>query len=44
MERVLHEDGHSIRLRGAVVDAEMVNLLMDDLRRRLSPLPLFQWD
>ena len=39
MERVLHEDGYSIRLRGAVVDVEMVNLLMDDLRRRLSPLP-----
>lgn len=39
MERVLHEDGYSIRLRGAVVDVEMVDLLMDDLRRRLSPLP-----
>lgn len=44
MERVLHEDGYSIRLRGAVVDAEMVDLLMDDLRRRLSPLPVFQKD
>ena len=39
MERVLHEDGYSIRLRGTVVDVEMVNLLMDDLRRLLSPLP-----
>ena len=41
MERVLHEDGYSIRLRGQVVDVEMVELLMDDLRRRLSPLPVF---
>lgn len=40
MERVLHEDGYSIRLRGAVVDAEMIDLLMDDLRRCLSPLPV----
>lgn len=44
MERVLHEDGYSIRLRGAVVNAEMVDLLMDDLRRRLSPLSVFQKD
>lgn len=42
MERVLHEDGYSIRLRGAVVNAEMVDLLMGDLRRRLSPRPV--WD
>jgi ParB family chromosome partitioning protein len=42
MERVLHEDGYSIRLRGDVVDAEMVDLLMDDLRRRLSPLAVRQ--
>lgn len=41
MERVLHEDGYSIRLRGRVVDAEMVDLLMDDLRRRLAPLPVW---
>jgi len=41
MERILHEDGYSIRLRGQVVDVEMVELLMDDLRRRLSPLPVF---
>jgi len=38
MERVLHEDGYSIRLRGSRVDAGMVDLLMDELRRRLSPL------
>lgn len=30
MERILHEDGYSIRLRGQVVDVEMVELLMDD--------------
>ena len=41
MERVLHEDGYSIRLRGAVVDTEMIDLLMDDLRRRLSPMVSF---
>lgn len=39
MERVLHEDGYSIRLRGAVVDVTMVDLMMDELRRRLSKLP-----
>ena len=39
MERVLHEDGYSIRLRGAVVDVTMVDLLMDELRRWLSKLP-----
>ena len=38
MERVLHEDGYSIRLRGSVVDVTMVDLLMDHLRRWLSPL------
>jgi len=38
MERVLHEDGYSIRLRVSRVDAGMVDLLMDELRRRLSPL------
>lgn len=37
MERVMHEDGYSIRLRGDVVDAEMIDLLMGDLRRRLGP-------
>lgn len=42
MERVLHEDGYSIRLRGKVVNAEMVDLLMDEMRRQLSPLPV--WD
>ena len=40
MQGVYHEDGYSIRLRGAVVDAEMVDLLMDELRRLLSPLPV----
>ena len=39
MERVLHEDGYSIRLRGTVVDVTMVDLLMDQLRRWLSRLP-----
>lgn len=39
MERVLHEDGYSIRLRGTVVDVMMVDLLMDELRRWLSKLP-----
>ncbi|MEO8242346.1 MAG: ParB N-terminal domain-containing protein [bacterium] len=38
MERVLHEDGYSIRLRGSVVDVTMVDLLMDQLRRWLSKL------
>jgi ParB family chromosome partitioning protein len=38
MERVLHEDGYSIRLRGTVVDVTMVDLMMDQLRRWLSPL------
>ena len=38
MERVLHEDGYSIRLRGTVVDVTMVDLLMDQMRRWLSPL------
>lgn len=38
MERVLHEDGYSIRMRGTVVNIEMIELLMNDLRRRLSPL------
>jgi ParB family chromosome partitioning protein len=40
MEGIYHEDGYSIRLRGRVVDAEMVDLLMDQLRRLLSPLPV----
>lgn len=40
MERVLHEDGYSIRLRGRVVDIEMIELMMSELRRRLSPLPV----
>jgi len=38
MERVLHEDGYSIRLRGTVVDVTMVDLLMDELRRLLCRL------
>lgn len=38
MERVIHEDGYSIRLRGRVVDAEMTNLVMDEIRRLLGPL------
>jgi ParB family transcriptional regulator, chromosome partitioning protein len=36
MERVLHEDGYSIRLRGTAVDAEMIDLLMGELLRRLG--------
>lgn len=36
MERVLHDDGYSIRLRGKVVDAEMVDLLMEELNRLLA--------
>lgn len=36
MERVLHEDGYSIRLRGAVVDIEMIELLMAEIRNSLS--------
>lgn len=38
MERVQHEDGYSIRLRGTVVNGEMTDLLMDQLRRLLPPL------
>lgn len=38
MERVLHEDGYSIRMRGTVVDIDMIELLMNDIRRNLSPL------
>jgi ParB family transcriptional regulator, chromosome partitioning protein len=36
MERVLHEDGYSIRLRGERVDIEMVNLMMSELRHMLT--------
>lgn len=39
MERVQHEDGYSIRLRGKGIDAAMVDRLMDDLHRLLRPLP-----
>ena len=39
MERVLHEDGYSIRLRGAVINVVMVDQLMDELRRWLGKLP-----
>lgn len=38
MERVQHADGYSIRLRGAVVDGAMTDLLMDQLRRLLTQL------
>lgn len=31
MERMLPEDGYSIRLRGRMVDAGMVDLLKDDV-------------
>lgn len=37
MERVLHEDGYSIRLRGAKVSSELVDLVMDHLRRMIGP-------
>ena len=39
MERVLHNDGYSIRLRGKVVNSEMVDLVMDEIRRLLAKLP-----
>lgn len=39
MERVPHEDGYSIRLRGAVVNVIVVEQLMDQLRSWLSTLP-----
>ena len=39
MERVLHEDGYSIRLRGDVVDVTMVDQLMDQLCRWMGRLP-----
>lgn len=42
MERVLHEDGYSIRLRGTVVDVEMIELLMADIRNSLSRR--FNWN
>ncbi len=38
MERVLHNDGYSIRLRGKVVDAEMVEMMMEELHRLLDKL------
>lgn len=38
MERVAHEDGFSIRLRGAGVDAAMVDSLMASLRRQLADI------
>lgn len=38
MERVLHSDGYSIRLRGKVVDVDMVELLMEELDRLLRKL------
>jgi ParB family transcriptional regulator, chromosome partitioning protein len=42
MERVLHEDGYSIRLRGAVVDVELIEVLMSDIRNNLSRR--FNWN
>ena len=39
IERVLHEDGYSIRLRGAAVDVTLVDTLMDELRRLMARLP-----
>ena len=39
LEQVQHEDGYSIRLRGAVVDGIIVDQLMDELRRWLSKRP-----
>ena len=36
MERVLHEDGYAIRLRGKQVDVEMVEVLMSELRNLLT--------
>ena len=39
MERVLHEDGYSIRLRGTVVDVTLVDQLMNQLRRWMGRLP-----
>ena len=38
MERVIHEDGVSIRLRGRAVGADLVNLMMDEIRHRLAPI------
>lgn len=38
MERVVHEDGYSIRLRGRAVNAELADLVMDEVRRLLAPL------
>lgn len=38
MERVLHEDGYSIRLRGPKVSSELVDLVMDHLRRMIGPV------
>ena len=36
MERVLHEDGYAIRLRGKHVDVEMIEVLMSELRNLLT--------
>ncbi|MFD1912728.1 ParB/RepB/Spo0J family partition protein [Halodurantibacterium flavum] len=38
MERVAHDDGYSIRLRGRVVDAEMVDTVMREIERLLEPI------
>lgn len=38
MERVAHEDGYSIRLRGRGVDAELVAAMMDEIRFRLEAI------
>ena len=36
MERVLHEDGYAIRLRGKHVDVEMIEVLMSELRNLMT--------
>lgn len=38
MERVAHEDGYSIRLRGRVVDAVLMEAVMAEVRRLLEPI------
>lgn len=37
MQRVLHEDGYSIRLRGSDVSGEMVDLMMEQMRLLIGP-------
>jgi ParB family transcriptional regulator, chromosome partitioning protein len=38
MERVAHEDGYSIRLRGKVVDAGLLEVVMAEITRLLEPI------